>query len=153
MSGLSGAEIAAATGQCCAGANESHWRSLANVLFNDLRRGVGRATIGDHNLVGRARLGKQAIEQLADRILFISHRNDDTDLHKPQDLATKRHKKHINKSSSQFCAFCAFLWLTQNEVLQYEVIHRGAHETTITVGWRANDRLAPDVETRIDNHR
>src|SRR6185295_17186252 len=110
MTRLSSAEIAATSWQRCAGANESHRRSLANVLFDDSRCGIGRATVGDYYFFGRARLGEQAVEQLADRILLISHGNDDTDLHKPRNLATKRHKKH-KRRGFLFCDFCAFLWL------------------------------------------
>src|SRR6185369_4068556 len=98
MTRLSSTEIAASSRQRWPGANESHRRALANVLFDNLRRGVSRAAVSDHDLVGRTRLCQQAIQQLANGLLLIPDRNDDTNLHKPQDLATKRHKSHKKKT-------------------------------------------------------
>ena len=39
--------------------------------------------------------------------------------------------------------------LAQQEAFQNEVVNIRAHETTIAVGWSANDRLASHVEARI----
>src|SRR5271170_131674 len=39
----------------------------------------------------------------------------------------------------------------QNKIFDHQVVHRGAHETSIGVSGSAYDRLAADVERRIDD--
>ena len=48
-------------------------------LFDNVPGGVNRTAVGDHNFGGWSSLAEQAIEQRADRILFVPRRDDDAD--------------------------------------------------------------------------
>src|SRR6185503_832912 len=70
---------------------------------------------------------------------------------------TQRSRKGGSNSLCVFFAplrLCVSLFfLTQHEVLQYQVIHLSSHETTVTVFRCADDGFAAHVEARVDNHR
>src|SRR5687768_1404204 len=46
----------------------------------------------------------------------------------------------------------SLLGLQQNEVAQHETVHLCTHEAGVSLRGRADYRLAPDVERRVDEH-
>src|SRR5689334_4794616 len=79
--GLGGGEVASAAGEGGARADQFHWQAVASVFFNDFGSGVGGSAVGDDDLVRRACLRDQAVQQLADRVFFVSNGNDNADFH------------------------------------------------------------------------